>query len=69
MAKLFVESGADIIMGHHPHTLQPYEKYINSYIFYSLGGLTFGDYKKSSKSELQALLEKQRGVIVNYILF
>lgn len=67
MAKLFVEAGADIIMGHHPHTIQPYEKYNNSYILYSLGGLTFGDYKRNPESELQALFRKtKRGVIVNY---
>ena len=67
MAKLFIDSGADIIMGHHPHTIQPYEKYKNSYIFYSLGGLTFGDYKKTPQSELQALFRKtKKGLIVNY---
>ena len=67
MAKLFIDSGADIIMGHHPHTIQPYEKYKNSYIFYSLGGLTFGDYKKTPESDLQALFRKtKRGVIVYY---
>ena len=67
MAKLFIDSGADIIMGHHPHTIQPYEKYKKSYIFYSLGGLTFGDYKKTPQSELQALFRKtKKGLIVNY---
>jgi len=67
MSKLFIDSGADIIMGHHPHTIQPYEKYKNSYIFYSLGGITFGDYKKTPESNLQALYRKtKRGLIVNY---
>ena len=33
-------------MGHHSHTFQPVEIYKKKYIFYSLGGLCFGDYKK-----------------------
>ncbi len=48
-AHKFVEAGANIIMGHHPHTLQPFEPYKNGTIFYSLGGLTFGDFLKNGK--------------------
>jgi len=33
----FLETGADIIVGHHSHTLQPFEKIGNKYVFYSLG--------------------------------
>lgn len=43
-ARKLVDAGADIIMGHHPHTMQPFEQYNKAYIFYSLGGLTFGDF-------------------------
>ncbi len=31
-AKQFIDAGADIIMGHHPHTVQPYESYKKGYI-------------------------------------
>ena len=44
LAHKIVDAGADIIMGHHPHTIQPYELYKEKYIFYSLGGLTYGDF-------------------------
>lgn len=65
LAKLFVEAGADIIMGHHPHTLQPYETIKGASVFYSLGGLTFGDYVKEGKSEIQSLFRKtKKGVIL-----
>lgn len=37
-----VDAGADIVMGSHPHTLQPYELYNGSYIYYSMGNWTFG---------------------------
>lgn len=33
----FVDLGADIVIGHHPHVPQGYEKYKKKYIFYSLG--------------------------------
>lgn len=36
-AKLVASSGADIIFGHHPHVLQPYELIGNTHVFYSLG--------------------------------
>ena len=35
------DSGADIILGHHPHVLEPIESYNDSVIFYSLGNFLF----------------------------
>lgn len=43
LAKSLVENGADLIIGHHSHTLQPFEIYKNKYIFYSLGNFCFSD--------------------------
>ena len=62
IAKSYIDAGADILMGHHPHTFQPYEAYKNGYIFYSLGGLTFGDYVKNDK--LQSLFRKTKKAAV-----
>lgn len=42
-ARRFIDAGADLIIGHHSHTLQPYEKYKDKYIFYSLGNFCFAD--------------------------
>ncbi len=36
------EGGADLVLGHHPHVLQPVEKYKDAYIVYSLGNFCFG---------------------------
>ncbi len=36
-----IDSGADLILGHHPHVLQGIEKYMDKYIFYSLGNFIF----------------------------
>ncbi len=41
LAKELVGAGADLIIGHHPHVIQRYEKYQDSYIFYSLGNFIF----------------------------
>lgn len=36
-----IDNGADLIIGHHPHIIQPVEIYKNKAIFYSLGNFIF----------------------------
>ncbi len=43
---LAIDSGADLVIGNHPHVLQPIEKYKGKYIAYSLGNFSFGAVKK-----------------------
>ena len=43
LGKIFIDNGADIIIGNHSHTWQPYEIYKEKYIFYSLGNFCFSD--------------------------
>jgi hypothetical protein len=38
-----IDSGIDLIIGHHAHIIQPYEVYKGKYIFYSLGNFLFAD--------------------------
>lgn len=40
-ARLFFDAGADVIIGHHPHVVQPYEKVGDNIVFYSLGNFIF----------------------------
>ena len=42
LARKLVDSGVDIVMGHHPHVLQGIEIYKDKPIFYSLGNFVFG---------------------------
>jgi gamma-polyglutamate biosynthesis protein CapA len=44
LAHLFIDSGADLIVGSHPHVIQPVEIYRNKAIFYSLGNFVFDQY-------------------------
>ena len=41
LAKLAIDSGADLVIGHHPHVIQNVEKYNGKFIFYSLGNFVF----------------------------
>ncbi len=43
-AELAIDSGADLIIGHHPHVVQTLEQYKNAYIIYSLGNFIFDQY-------------------------
>lgn len=40
-ARAAIDSGADIVLGSHPHWVQTIEKYQGKYIFYSLGNFIF----------------------------
>lgn len=48
-AHLAVDLGADLVIGHHPHVLQPFEVYKGKLIAYSLGNFVFGSYSRSVK--------------------
>ncbi|MED4749847.1 CapA family protein [Brevibacillus choshinensis] len=41
LAHTFIDAGADLIVGGHPHVLQGFEKYKNKWIAYSLGNFIF----------------------------
>lgn len=41
-ARIAIDNGADIVVGHHPHVLQKIEYYNGKPILYSLGNFSFG---------------------------
>ncbi len=41
LGRALIDNGADIVVGAHPHTLQPIEFYKEKPIFYSIGNLVF----------------------------
>ncbi len=43
-----VDAGAALVIGHHPHVVQPSEKYKNGLIYYSLGNFVFDQYQRIS---------------------
>lgn len=42
LAKCYIDAGADLVIGSHPHVLQGIEYYKGKPIFYSLGNFVFG---------------------------
>lgn len=40
-AKIFIDAGADVIIGHHPHVIQPVMEYNGGLVFFSLGNFLF----------------------------
>jgi hypothetical protein len=51
-ARHAIDCGADLVVGHHPHVVQPYEVHRDRPIFYSLGNFAFG----SGNSRAEGLL-------------
>lgn len=58
LAHEFVDAGADLIIGSHPHVIQATEEYQGKWIYYSLGNLIFDQYFRS---------ETQSGLIVRAV--
>ncbi len=50
-AKAAIDAGAKVVAGHHPHVVQPWERYGGGVIFYSLGNLVFDQYDRKQTRE------------------
>jgi poly-gamma-glutamate synthesis protein (capsule biosynthesis protein) len=48
--RLVIDAGADLVFGHHPHTLQGVEVYRGKIIAYSLGNFSFGSYSENART-------------------
>ena len=61
LAKQYIDAGADLVIGSHPHVLQGFEQYKGKWIAYSLGNFIFTPYPKETAAEtgvLDALCSK-----------
>lgn len=71
-AHAFIDAGADLIIGAHPHVVGDVEEYNGKKIFYSLGNFAFDQYFSKETSEglaVNVALEKDGDTIKdNYIL-
>jgi len=52
LARYAIDHGASVVIGHHPHVVQPIEFYKGKPIFYSLGNFIFGSYTKKANGML-----------------
>lgn len=51
LGRFTVDSGADLVLGHHPHVVQGIEEYNGKFIVYSLGNFMFGGNKNPSDKD------------------
>lgn len=68
MGRYAIDSGAELVIGHHPHVLQGIEQYNNKYIVYSLANFVFGGnrspYDKDSMIfQLEITYDKNKEII------
>lgn len=52
IARKMIDAGADLVLGHHPHTVQPIEEYHGGVIAYSLGNFLFDSPNRQCKESM-----------------
>jgi poly-gamma-glutamate capsule biosynthesis protein CapA/YwtB (metallophosphatase superfamily) len=50
-----IDAGAKLVIGHHPHVVQPSEEYRGGLIFYSLGNFIFDQYQRKETQHGQVV--------------
>ncbi len=69
-ARLAIDNGADMVVGHHPHVVQEVEIYKDKYIFYSLGNFIFDQmWSEATRQGLAVMLriDKEKVLEVEYL--
>ena len=68
LAHNIIDAGAELIIGHHPHCVQPKETYSNKSIYYSLGNFYFSSRRDKFKKEFKESIISQSdfGAMVSY---
>lgn len=56
-----IDAGADVVLGHHPHVLQPFEAYEGGLVFYSLGNFVFDQRKPRTVESMVAMICLAKG--------
>lgn len=51
--RCFIDAGADLVVGHHPHVPQGWEQYNGGMIFYSLGNFLFDKIYSSNRNNVE----------------
>lgn len=64
-AHRLVDAGVDVLVGTHPHVVQPVEYYKTGLIFYSLGNFIFDNNQPHQNRGMMARLQIGEGRVVN----
>lgn len=68
LAHAAIDSGASLVLGHHPHILQGIERYNNGLVLYSLGNFAFGSFSPHAQHSVLAQLSLCRNRAVEFAL-
>ncbi len=68
-ARHAVRSGADLVLGHHPHVPQAIEIYRGKPVFYSLGNYAFGTMSSNVKDGFAAAIRFENRIPVKVTLY
>lgn len=69
LANSMIDSGADMIIGHHPHILQKIDYYKGKPIFYSIGNLIFDQRDAKTKESMLVKLFFENNELIKFNLF
>ena len=68
LSRAAVDAGADLVIGHHSHVVQPIEQYKGAWIAYSLGNFIFDQsFSRETMEGLALKVEVEKEGIVNVI--
>jgi len=67
LAKKLIDNGVNIIVGHHPHVVQPIERYKGGLIIYSLGNFLFGsNWSKKVRNGIAVRVGMNSNLAIDY---
>lgn len=64
IGRALIDAGVNVILGHHPHVLQPIERYKNGVIAYSLGNFVMDSWEEPARTSV--MLEITLGQFIEY---
>jgi poly-gamma-glutamate synthesis protein (capsule biosynthesis protein) len=65
-----IDAGATLVIGHHPHVVQPSESYRGGLIFYSLGNFIFDQYQRvaTQHGEIVQISFLGRSILATHVM-
>ncbi|NTV44532.1 MAG: CapA family protein [Candidatus Yonathbacteria bacterium] len=64
-ARAAIDAGASLVIGHHPHVLQPMERYHDGVILYSLGNFVFDQITRETQEGVITEVTFEEGMITD----
>lgn len=61
-SRMFIDAGADLIIGHHAHVVQSVKKHNGKFIFYGIGNFIFPDFNVPSNHDGEKFLKESSKV-------